>query len=118
MRSGCTVQVDRLSVGKRNIECPDGGLTSFKGNVPAVDYTRLCRLEGLAGRVLSTLRDCVVSRTELELNHVANCCSDHVGYESVLGTANNDRDDSVGSAHQRWVLSDCDVLLVFIFGSD
>jgi hypothetical protein len=106
MRPGCTVQVDRLSVGKRNIESPDCLLPGFEGNVPAVDYTRLRSLEGLAGRVLCTLSNRVVSRAELELNHVASCCSDHIGYESILGTAHNDRDDSVGSTHQRRVLSD------------
>jgi hypothetical protein len=43
----------------------------------------------------------VIAVGELELDDIANCCSDGVGDESILWTTNDYRDDLVGAT--KWV---------------
>lgn len=110
VRSGSTVQIDRLCVVERNIKRPNSCLSSLERNMTTVDNSRLCSLEWLAWGVFRALGHSMISITELELDHISGCCSNHVRNEGILSTADDNGDDSVDSAFEGWISLDYQVL--------
>lgn len=93
-----TIQIHGIRVPHRHVKCPHRpARAAVKGNEPAVDagYARRV-LEGLAGQRLGRLRDSVVARGELELDHVAWLGGHAVGREGEGIPADHDGDEARG----------------------
>lgn len=98
MRSGGAVQKHRFGAGDRHVEGADISLAILERNVSAVHT----RSHGRAGLIDSRLCDSVVAIAELKLNDVTDCGDDGVRYESILRTANDNRNDLVLTANMRF----------------
>lgn len=117
MGSSSTVQIDRLRVGKRNIKRSDSSLSILERNMTTMNHIRLRSLKRLTRRILRALRNGMISIAELELNHITSRGSNHIRYKSILRSTDNDRDDSISSRGQRWILSNCEMSDPFLLQS-
>lgn len=93
MRARRTIQIHGLRTRHWHVKRAYISLSVFEGDVAAVHAA----IHGRARFVGSRLSDCVVAVGELELHNVADCRSDGVGDEGVLGPANDDGDDLAGA---------------------
>jgi hypothetical protein len=96
VRASCTVQEHRVSAGDGHVECSDICLAILKGDVSAVHTG----VHGRARLVRCRLGHSVVSVAELELDNITDCGHNGVGYEGVLWSANDYRDDLALAAMQ------------------
>lgn len=93
------VQKHGLGVRDDHVESSDFSLSVFEGDVSAVHAA----IHGHACGVQRGLSDGVVAVRELELQDVADCRDDRVGYEGVLRAAHDDGNDLVLAAVDVWV---------------
>lgn len=89
-----TIQKHGLGIGNGHDKGPDGARRRIKGDKAAVDA--LVRGRGLARRGRIALRDGVVARGKLELDHVARLRRDQVGRKGERVAADEDRDEARG----------------------
>jgi hypothetical protein len=101
MGPSSTVEEHRIRTCHHHCECADIDLAILVWYMAAVNCCRVGCLQGFASTIFGTLSYSMVAGTKLKLNDVANCGSNRVGNECVLGTTDNDRNKSVLSAYER-----------------
>lgn len=99
MRSRGAVDEHGLRVGDCHLKGRHCRLASSERDVPAVHGSRLARdgLDRCTRLHLGALCDCVVARTELELDNVSWGSNDHVWHVGHLSSAHHHWDDNRGS---------------------
>lgn len=98
MRPRSTVEIHCPRAQHGHVKHPDRRLPRLKGDMPAVDRPCHRRLKRLARQLGRALRNGVVPRAELELNHVPHRGVNLVRDERVLRPAD---DDGVDAARPR-----------------
>ena len=93
MWSGSTVQKHGVGTSNRHVEGSNICLAVLEGNVTAVDTA----FHGRACCIGRRLRDGVVAVGKLELDDIADCCSNGVGDEGILLATDDYGNDLVGA---------------------
>ena len=91
MWSGSTVQKHGVGTSNRHVEGSNICLAVLEGNVTAVDTA----FHGRACCIGRRLRDGVVAVGKLELDDIADCCSNGVGDEGILWATDDYGNDLV-----------------------